>query len=192
MSAEIPSYVYVVFLVFTAATAVGVLIQAAVLLGMFFGLSRLQAKIETILTHMTEHALPLIASTKVAMNELSPKVKIIADNLVEVSETLKQESKTIKVSVDDVLNKTRAQTARVDEMVSGTLDGISHAGAAIQHGIEVPLRQIQGVLNGLKAGFGVLRRKAEPVSDPPAAEPEISEVIVLIEESADRNFGGFR
>ncbi len=60
---------------------------------------------------------------------------------------LKQETATIKGSVDEVLEKTRAQTARVDEMVSGTLDGISQASATIQQGVEVPLRHIHGVFN---------------------------------------------
>ncbi len=184
MHPDIPPYIYIVF---TAATAFGVLMQAGILLGMFIGLKKMQNRVDNVLNQMSEHALPLIASSKVALEELSPKLKVIASNLVEVSETLKHESKTIKLSVDDVLEKTRAQTARVDEMVSVTLDGISHASAVIQHGIEVPLRQVHGIFNGLRAGFDVLRNKPSdyPV-DPaaPAKEPVVVEesVVVVIEE----------
>jgi len=181
MHADIPPYIYIMFVVFTAATALGVLIQAGILLGMFIGLRKLQVKLEHILNHTTDYALPLIASTKVTLEELSPKLKIISSNLVEVSETLKSESRNIKGSVDDVLEKTRAQTARVDEMVSGTLDGISSASAAIQHGIEVPLRHISGIFNGLRAGFETLRDKKTPVTSDPIVQAT-DEFVVVVEE----------
>ena len=163
MHSGIPPYVYIIF---TAVTAIGVLIQAGVLLGMFLALLKTQKKGEQLLRKMEIEALPIIASTRVALEDLSPKLKVITANLVEVTETLKYETKHIKGSVDDVLERTRAQTARVDEMVSGTLDGLSHASATIQHGISVPLRQINGVLNGFRAGMDVLlhRRSGDGVS----------------------------
>ena len=142
------------------ATAIGVLIQAGVLLGFFFAFVKLRGKLETILTNVTEHALPLIARSKEMVEDLSPKLSEISTNLVEVSDLLKQETHTIKTSVDEVVEKTRAQTARVDEMVSGTLDGLSQATATIQQGIEVPLRHIHGVFSGVKAAFETLRDKS--------------------------------
>ena len=169
-----------IFAVFAIATAVGVLIQAGILLGFFIAFVKLQGKLEKILTHVTEHALPLIESSKVMLQDLSPKVTAISANLVEVSDMLKHETATIKVSVDEVLEKTRAQTARVDEMVSGTLDGISQASATIQQGVEVPLRHIHGVFNGVKAAFETLKGKpagsVAPVSK--VEEP----VVVVVED----------
>ena len=93
MHPDIPPYVYIIF---TAVTSIGVLMQACILLGMFIGLRKLQSRIENILVHVNEHALPLIASSKVTLSELSPKLKVITNNLVEVSETLKHESHNIR------------------------------------------------------------------------------------------------
>ena len=168
-----------VFDIFTGAIAVAVFIQACILLGMFIGLRKLQVKVEQIL----ERALPLIDSSKATFEELAPKLKTISANLVEVSETLKQESQNVKVSVDEVLEKTRAQTARVDEIVSGTLDGLSHASAAIQQGIEVPLRHLSGIFNGLRAGFGVLRSKPPEEQVEPVAEVKKPEAVIAVEEA---------
>jgi hypothetical protein len=169
-----------IFAIFAIATAVGVLFQAGILFGFFIAFLKLQGKLEKILTHVTEHALPLIESSKVMLQDLSPKVTAISANLVEVSDMLKHETATIKVSVDEVLEKTRAQTARVDEMVSGTLDGISQASATIQQGVEVPLRHIHGVFNGVKAAFETLKgRPAGPVS--PVSKVE-EPVVMVVEE----------
>lgn len=183
MHLDIPPYISILFVIFTAATALGVLIQAGILIGMAIGLRKLQVKLERILDHTTEHALPLIASTKATLEDLSPKLKTISANLVDISETLKSESHNIKGSVDDVLLRTRAQTARVDEMVSGTLDGISHASAAIQHGIEVPLRHLSGIFNGLRAGFETFREKKRRPTPEPVVVPE-EEFVVVVEEVA--------
>jgi hypothetical protein len=48
---------------------------------------------------------------------------------------------------------------RVDGMVKGTLDHLTSAVQAIEHGVAVPVRQVNGILNGLRAGVDVLRKK---------------------------------
>jgi hypothetical protein len=45
-------------------------------------------------------------------------------------------------------------------MVKGTLDQLTFAVHAIEHGVAVPIRQVNGILNGLRAGVDVLRKKA--------------------------------
>lgn len=169
-----------IFAVFAIATAVGVLLQAGILLGFFIAFLKLQGKISTILTQITDHAMPLVASSKVTLEELAPKVQTISANLVEISELLKEETHTVKASVDEVLEKTRAQTARVDEMVSGTLDGISQASTTIQQGIEIPLRHVHGIFSGLKAAFETL--KSAPTHRVPPASKVEEPVVVVVEE----------
>ena len=177
---QIPENFYIVITVLTAVIAISFLVQAGVVLGFFIAFVKMREKLKTILNQVTEHALPLIATTKTTVEELKPKVQTISTNLVEISELLKQETHTVKTSVDEVLEKTRAQTARVDEMVSGTLDGISQASSTIQQGIEVPLRHIYGIFNGLKAGFETFKGKsAGPV--PPVSKVE-EPVVVVVEE----------
>jgi phage-related protein len=177
MQPEISPYIYVAF---TVVTAIGVLMQAFILLGIFLGLRKLQRPIENILTQVDQHVLPMVAASKATLEQLGPKLKTITENLAEISETVKQESHHVKASVDDVLEKTRAQTERVDEIVSGTLDGLVAAGAHIQSGVAVPLRYVNGIFNGIRAGLGVLRSKTPPV--PPVYEVDEPEVVVVVEE----------
>jgi hypothetical protein len=47
----------------------------------------------------------------------------------------------------------------VDGMVKGTLDGLTTAVHAIEHGIAMPVRQMNGIINGLRAGVDVMRKK---------------------------------
>jgi hypothetical protein len=51
------------------------------------------------------------------------------------------------------------QASRVDNIVKGTLDQLTVAVQAIEHGIAVPVRQVNGIINGLRAGVDVMRSK---------------------------------
>jgi hypothetical protein len=64
--------------------------------------------------------------------------------------------------VAHVAHVAEAQVSRVDEMATAILDGLTQTTAAVQHGIATPLKQVSGVLNGLRAGLDVLRKKDRP------------------------------
>ena len=158
----------IVELVFTIVTGIGVLLQAAVLLGMFLGLRETQKKIHALTEQIQEHVLPLLHNSRGLMEDLTPQVKKIASNLVDVSNSVKTQTEHVKTVVEDVTDRTRKQTARADGMVTGALNSLAQAGAAVERGIAAPLRQVSGVLNGLRAGIDTLRVKEPSVIKSPA------------------------
>jgi hypothetical protein len=42
--------------------------------------------------------------------------------------------------------------ARVNAMVSAVLDSTTKLGKTIEHGVTLPVREVSGIVNGLKAG----------------------------------------
>jgi hypothetical protein len=172
MQTQLPQIYYIIF---TAITAIGVLLQAFVLLGMYLAIRQTSRKMHEITEEMRGHLIPAIASTRRLIDDLSPKLKIASTNLVEASHTLRHETIHIKAAVDDVLDKTTAQAERVNEITSGILNSLEHATVALQHAASVPIRQISGIMAGLKAGFDVLRRKEK---EPEPAAAEVPEEVI--------------
>jgi methyl-accepting chemotaxis protein len=156
MQHDIPSWVYILF---TAVTAAGVLMQALVLLGMLFAIKKALVRLDDVTKEAREHALPALATARHLLEEVSPKLKVAAQNVLEVSNTLKQESTHVSGAVDQLLKKAEVQVDRVDEMVTGTLDSIAYATATVQRAVATPMRQVGAVLSGLRAGLDVLRSK---------------------------------
>jgi methyl-accepting chemotaxis protein len=167
MHTEIPPYVFVIFI---AATAAGVLIQAGILLGMFLALIKMKKKIEDVIDEARVHLLPTIATSRTlvedlgpkitaAVNDLAPKLKTISSNVVETTSLVRREAENIKGAVDEVVGRSRNQAARVDGLVTGTLNGVEHATTTIQNGVQIPIRKISGWVAGLKAGVDVLFHK---------------------------------
>ncbi len=61
--------------------------------------------------------------------------------------------------VSNVTDRAQVQASRVDGMVKVTLDQLTNAVHAIEQGVAVPVRQVNGILNGLRAGMDVMRSK---------------------------------
>ena len=147
------------YIIFTAVTALGVLLQALVLLAMYFAIRKAVAKLHAVTDELKVHAVPAVATARNLLDDVSPKLKIAASNLVDASHSLRHQANHVNSTVDEVLNKTNVQVARVDEMTTALLNSVVHATSVLQHAASVPLRQISGVFAGLKTGFDVLRKK---------------------------------
>jgi len=147
------------YIVFTAVTSVGVLLQACVLLGMYIALRKSMKKLHAVTERVEVHVLPILATTQQLLEDISPKLKVATQNLLEATNTLREEAKHVNGVVSDVANKTKVQADRVDEMVTGVLNTVTHSAAAIQDAVSTPLRHASGIINGFRAGFDVLRSK---------------------------------
>ena len=164
-------------MIFTVATAVGVVMQAFVLLGMLFALRGVLKQVNEISRKAEEHVVPVLESTRDLLKDVSPKLKVATANLVEISQTAKEvslnakevsntvkaESAQLATALNDVLERSAVQVDRIDEMVTGTLSSVAHATASLQKAVSGPVRQVGALLSGLRAGFDVLRKKEQEV-----------------------------
>jgi methyl-accepting chemotaxis protein len=152
-----------VLLALTIVIGVGVVVFIVVLLALTKTLLHTRKRVHQMLDHyeisIAPHIGPMVQSAHSLVEDVSPKLKHITSNMVEVSDILRSETQHITVSLSDVVERTHQQAARVDHIVSSTLNGIGYATAAVQEGIAAPMRHLSGMLDGLRAGFGSLRRK---------------------------------
>jgi methyl-accepting chemotaxis protein len=150
-------------LALTIIVGVGVLIFIIVLLVLASTLLHTRKRIHQMLDHyqteIAPHVGPMVKSAHSLIDDVSPKLKHITSNMVEASDMMRSQTQHISVSLSDMVERTHQQAARVDNIVSSTLNGIGHATAAVQEGFAAPLRHLSGMLDGLRAGLGSFRRK---------------------------------
>jgi hypothetical protein len=146
-------------LVFVAVAAVSILMQAGFTVAMFIGARKAQKKLMGLADDVRLHALPAIIASRDVIQDITPKLRTITDNLAAVSTTLRTQTDKVGGLVENVTDRVQAQATRVDGMVKGTLDHLTTAVHAIEHGIAMPVRQVNGIINGLRAGVDVMRKK---------------------------------
>ena len=147
-------------IVFIAVAAVSILMQAGFSAATFFAARKAQKKIMSLADDVRLHALPAIMSSRELIQDVTPKLKQITENLTATTATLRSKADQVGGLVGNVTERAQVQASRVDGMVKVTLDQLTNAVHAIENGVAVPVRQVNGILNGLRAGMDVMRKKS--------------------------------
>jgi methyl-accepting chemotaxis protein len=98
---------------------------------------------------LLDEATILARSGREILLDAAPKLKLISENLVKTSDTLAETSRVargamqkIEATVSDANLRTQRQVARVDGMVTATLNTTAEIVENINHGIRVPAQKI--------------------------------------------------
>lgn len=143
-------------MIFIGLVAVSMVIVAITVIIMAVGAAKTRKRVLEIVEEVREKAMPVISSTHELIRDTAPKMKIITENLVETSHIVRNKAQDLDATISEANSKTRAQVTRVDGMVTSVLDTTSDIAESIQRGIKVPIREVTGLVNGLKTGLDVL------------------------------------
>ncbi len=126
-----------------------------------------------------EKLVPLVEKTSVLVTELTPQVREIAaraavisghveqisalvrDKAEEFGPTVSAANDTVReanATVQEANRRTLQQVERVNGMVTGVLDATAQVGRKIQAGINVPVREATGIVEGVKTAWHTFLR----------------------------------
>ena len=141
---------------FVGMVAIAMVAQAIVVVVASVGAWKASKRLLVIAEEVKAKTFPALEKTESLLHELHPKMRIITDNLVETSHVVRAKAQEFDTTITDVNERARAQTARVDHMVTSVLDTTQGIASTIQKGVQVPVREFHGIMNGLRAGIDVL------------------------------------
>jgi hypothetical protein len=140
--------------IFMVVTCLAIILQAGILAALFFSVKKTSARMETLADQVVTRAIPLMDQAKSVLEDSAPKLKEITSNLVEATGTLKGQVNRMDSTVNDLLDRTRLQVIRVDELVARTLDRVEETTELVQATVVSPVKQISGIIQGLSVGVG--------------------------------------
>jgi ABC-type transporter Mla subunit MlaD len=162
-------------LAFVVLGAVALATQTAILLAVFIGVTKAAKSVKNEIDEMKTAVMPVVASaremietTRGVVNRLTPKVEATVTDLSEVAHSLRTQAEDVQVSMEQLLERVRNQSGRIDTMFSRTLDSVDKASTFVATKVSKPMKQISGLLAGLKAVVESLRS-----SDPAYREPTL-------------------
>ena len=139
--------------IFIYATAVAVILQMFILLGLAISVGKTSRKVEKLASEVHGRALPILSSAETIINESRGKIDIVMNNLVSTTGTLKTQMDRLDATVNDIVDRTRLQVIRADDIVTRTLDRVEETSEMVQHTVVSPVRQISGIVQGLSVGI---------------------------------------
>jgi methyl-accepting chemotaxis protein len=158
---------------FIALVAISMLVQAIVTISVSIKAAKAMKDLAATAEEFKTKALPLIDSMRdmghtahKLLHDTAPKVKVITDNLVETSNTLVETSNVVRHSaqefdktIADANIRTQRQVARVDGMVTATLNTTAEIVETVSNGIRVPAQKIAAIAGQAKSALeGMLAR----------------------------------
>ena len=141
--------------VFIAVTAVAVVIQAGILVALFFSVRKSSARMEALSTELKEKALPTIETMQNLMVELRPKIETISSNVSESTTLVRNQLTRLDATLTDVLDRTRLQVIRADEILNRTMDKVEETSEVVHKTVVSPLRQVSGLMSAITTGVEV-------------------------------------
>jgi len=141
--------------VFIALTAFAVVIQAGILVALYLAVRKSTAQMEELATQVTAKALPTLETAQSMLVELRPKIETLTENAAESSTLLRAQLGRIDATLSDVLDRTRLQVIRADELLNRTMDKVEETTEVVHKTVVSPLRQVSGLMNAISTGVEV-------------------------------------
>ena len=156
--------------IFVGVTAAAVVIQAGILVALFVAVKKSTSRMEALADEVKTKVMPTVDTAQSMLVEWRPKIDTIASNVSEASTVVRGQVERLDATVTDIVDRTRLQVIRADELLNRTMDRIEETSDAVHRTVISPVRQLSGVIQGLTAGLEFLlggeRRRRHDVSVP--------------------------
>ena len=155
--------------IFVGVTAAAVVIQAGILVALYVAVRKTTSRMETLATEVTAKVMPTVDTAQSMMVEWRPKIDTIARNVSETSTVVRGQVERLDATVTDIVDRTRLQVIRADELLNRTMDRIEETSDVVHRTVISPVRQLSGLVQGLTAGLEFLmggKRRRHDVSVP--------------------------
>ncbi len=149
---------------FIICTAVAVMIQAAILVALYVAVRKTSSRVDALANEVTTKALPTIETAREMLVELRPRVTDIVANVEHSVRTARAQVERLDATVSDIVDRTRLQVIRADELVNRTMDRVEQTTDMVHRTVVSPIRQLSGLAQGLTAGleFFLGRKRRQP------------------------------
>jgi methyl-accepting chemotaxis protein len=151
-------------LLFVGLVALAMVTQAIVVIGFAAKAGKAMKDLTDIAEDFRDRVTPLIDSateisetTTTILRETAPKMRVIADNLLETSDLVRDSAQRFDSTIADVNFRAQQQVARIDSMVTAALATTVQIAETIQRGVEVPARKIAAVASQARSMFEGIR-----------------------------------
>lgn len=147
-------------------TGLAVLIQSAILVALYLQVKKSSARVEGMTSEIHKRALPVLDAAGTILVDSREKIGTITENLAATSASLRSQVERVDLTVSDIIDRTRLQVVRADDMLSRAMDRVEETTELVQHSVISPVRQVAGIVRGLSVGFqAFFRRKGAQQSD---------------------------
>lgn len=134
--------------------ALGVVVHIVTMIAMYSTTRAASTRMKAMADKFEAAALPTLEAARALVVDSRPKIEHIIENLAATTTSLRGQIERLDATVNDIVDRTRLQVIRADELISRTMDRVEETTEIVHHTVVSPVRHIAGLLQGVTAGFG--------------------------------------
>jgi hypothetical protein len=145
---------------FIGLTALAILLQAGILFALYLTVRQTTTRMEALAGEFKTKTLPTVETAQAMLVDLRPKIDQIVGNVTHIAGTAQHSANLVRSQMErldetmnDVLDRTRLQVIRADDLVGRTLDKVEDTTEMVHRTVVSPIRHVSGLMQGLSAGF---------------------------------------
>lgn len=155
--------------VFVFLAAIAMLIQAGTLLGLFIVARRIQEKVSV----MTGPITGLIDTSKKTIQTVEGHIDRIGASSNAILDTTKQQLVKVDALITDASTRAKVQMERAEMVLDDTMGRVQHTVSFVQSGVIRPVREVQGIVTGIRTALTHLGRGGRSTVDHATADEEM-------------------
>jgi ABC-type transporter Mla subunit MlaD len=144
----------VIITIGVAASWVTILVMAVAMLWIYRSSRRLEEKLGLLV----ERVSPVLDSARSLVDDARPKIQEIIVRAAEISASARDQMTRLDALVTETSDCVRVQIERIDVVVGDAVNRVQETTAAVQSTILKPVREVNGVISGVRAALSTLAR----------------------------------
>jgi ABC-type transporter Mla subunit MlaD len=141
---------------------VAIVMQASAMIGMWLAVRKIPGQISQIRADVRQRLDPLAQSVTELLNITHDPLQTITSNLAEISQTLRERSTQVDAVVEDLVDKSRLQIIRADQLMANLVNKVETTTDKVQESVLIPLNEVSAVIKGIQSGLEFLFSRRRP------------------------------
>jgi hypothetical protein len=163
------STLLIVLTVFVALTTISMVAQAIAMVGIARTAKETQEKVNGILPEVAR----ILDATQVAIDQTGKFVTEANSRTNDILDLTKIQLNRVDILLKDVSVRAKAQMERAEMVLDDAMSRTQTTVSAVQRGIISPIREVHGVLTGLRTALSVIGRGNRPTVDHVTSDEEM-------------------
>ena len=155
--------------IFVGLATVALLVQAAMLVGMFLVARTVRSKLLVIVPE-AQNILGIVRRTTEKVETHIDKIGATSNAILDVT---KQQLVRVDGLLGDATNRARAQMDRAEMVIDDTMTRVQHTVSFVQAGVVRPVREVHGIFAGIRTAIAHLGRAGRPTVDHATSDEEM-------------------
>jgi hypothetical protein len=155
--------------VFVFLAAIAMLIQAGTLLGLFIVARKMQEKVSALTGPVTG----IIDTSKKTLQTVEGHIDRIGKSSNAILDTTKQQLVKVDELITDASTRAKVQMERAEMVLDDTMGRVQNTVSFVQSGVVRPVREVQGIVTGIRTALTHLGRGGRPTVDHATADEEM-------------------